>query len=31
MYQVMLVDDEDYILKLLKHTINAYTDCDLET
>ena len=31
MYQVMLVDDEDYILKALKRTINAYTDWDVET
>lgn len=31
MYQVMLVDDEDYILKALKRTINMYTDWDVET
>lgn len=31
MYQVMIVDDEDYILKALKRTINMYTDWDVET
>ena len=31
MYQVMLVDDEDYILKALKRTINMYTDWEVET
>ncbi len=31
MYQVMLVDDEDYILNALKRTINMYTDWELET
>jgi len=25
MYQVMVVDDEEYILKALKRTINTYT------
>ncbi|MED5387569.1 MAG: response regulator [Pseudomonadota bacterium] len=31
MYQVMLVDDEDYILNALKRTINMYTDWEVET
>lgn len=31
MYQVMLVDDEEYILKALKRTINMYTDWEVET
>lgn len=31
MYQVMLVDDEDYILKALKRTISMYTDWEVET
>ena len=31
MYQVMIVDDEEYILKALKCTINTYTDWDVET
>jgi len=31
MYQVMVVDDEEYILKALKRTINTYTDWDVET
>ncbi len=31
MYQVMVVDDEEYILKALKRTINTYTDWEVET